>query len=68
MTTIPGDDAWDSSHEEGFRIPIFENGTYAIYLRATNEVGHTSSITSHTITVSSSEPVYRVRLPLVMRD
>ncbi|MEM4724600.1 MAG: hypothetical protein QXP01_06275 [Candidatus Hadarchaeum sp.] len=67
-TAIPGDGAWDSSYEENFKIAIFDNGTYTIYLRAINRVGHTSAVTSHTITINSSEPVYRVRLPLVLRN
>lgn len=68
VTAIPGDGAWDSSYEENFRIAIFDNGTYTIYLRAINRVGHTSAVTSHTITINSSEPVYRVRLPLVLQN
>jgi hypothetical protein len=68
ITAIPGDGAWDSSYEENFKIPIFDNGTYTIYIRAINRVGHTSAIRSHTITINSSEPVYRVRLPIVMRN
>jgi hypothetical protein len=68
ITALPGDGAWDSPYEENFRIPIFDNGTYTIYIRAINRVGHTSAITSRTITINSSEPVYRVRLPIVMRN
>ncbi len=67
-TAIPGDGAWDSPYEENFRIVIFENGTYTIYLRAINEVGHTSAITSHTITINSPDPVYRAHLPIVTRN
>jgi hypothetical protein len=67
VTAIPGDGAWDSPYEVNFRIPIFQNGTYTIYLRAINRVGHTSSEVSHTITINSSAPIYRVRLPLVLR-
>lgn len=67
-TAIPGDGAWDSSYEENFKIAIFNNGTYTIYLRAINRVGHISAVTSHTITINSSEPVYRVRLPLVLQN
>jgi len=65
---LPADEAWDSPYEEGFKIPIFDNGTYTIYLRAINEVGGTSAITNHTITVDSTEPVYRVWIPLVLRN
>lgn len=67
-TAIPGDGAWDSSYEENFKIAIFDNGTYTIYLRAINRVGHTSAVMNHTITINSSEPIYRVRLPLVLRN
>ena len=68
VTAIPGDGAWDSSYEENFRIAIFDNGTYTIYFRAINRVDHVSAVTSHTITINSSEPVYRVRLPLILRN
>lgn len=68
ITALPGDGAWDSSYEEDFKIVIFNNGTYTIYLRAINQVGHTSAIVNHTITINSSEPVYRVHLPLVLQN
>jgi hypothetical protein len=67
-TAIPGDGAWDSPYEENFRIVIFENGTYTIYLRAINEVSHTSATTSHSVTINSSNPIYRSLLPIVVRD
>ncbi|MEJ2211401.1 MAG: hypothetical protein P8129_20505 [Anaerolineae bacterium] len=67
-TALPGDGTWDSPYEENFRIVIFENGTYTIYLRAINKVGHTSATTSHTITINSSDPIYRSLLPIVMRN
>lgn len=67
-TAIPGDGDWDSSYEEDFKIWIPDNGTYTIYFRAINEVGHVSSITSHTVTINSSEPVYRNFLSLVLLD
>jgi hypothetical protein len=50
------------------RIVIFENGTYTIYLRAINEVSHTSATTSHSVTINSSNPIYRSLLPIVVRD
>jgi hypothetical protein len=68
VTALPGDGAWDSSYEEGFKIPIFDNGTYTIYLRAVNEVGRASAVLSHTITINSTEPVYRMYLPLTRRN
>ena len=67
-TALAGDGAWDSPYEENFKIPIFDNGTYTIYLRAINEVGNTSAVVSHAVTINSSEPVYRIRLPLVLRN
>ncbi len=68
ITAIPGDGAWDSSYEKNFRIVIFDNGTYTIYLRAINQAGHTSAVVNHTITINSSEPVYRIRLPLILQN
>ena len=67
-TTIAGDGAWDSSYEENFRIPIFQNGTYQIYIRGINEVNHTSAIMNYTVTINSTDPVYKVRLPLMLRN
>lgn len=65
---IAGDGDWDSPYEEDFKIAIFQNGTFHIYLRAINEVGHTSTVVDHTVTINSADPIYRAFLPLVMRN
>jgi hypothetical protein len=66
-TAFAGDGNWDSPYEEGFKILVFDNGVHTIYLRSINKVGNVSPVSNHVITVSSTEPVYRVRLPIVSR-
>ena len=36
--------------------------------RAINEVGHTSTITSHTVTINSLDPIHRAHVPMVNRN
>ncbi len=63
----PVDGAFDSASESWRMAFLLPNGTYAVRLRAINSVGNTSSISTHTVNVSSTAPIYRVRLPAVMR-
>jgi len=65
---VAGDNQWDSPYEEDFKIVIFKNGTYQVYLRASNEVGNTSAIINHSVTISSSNPIYHTFLPLAMKN
>jgi hypothetical protein len=65
----PVDGTFDSAYEQFTFTPLLcQNGTYLIEVRATNSVGHTSSLTSDTLTISSTAICKKVNLPIMMKD
>lgn len=68
ITAVAGDGAWDTPYEEDFIIPLFSNGTYTIYIRASNEVGNTSLVINHTVIINSPNSVYQVFVPAVRNE
>jgi hypothetical protein len=57
MQARPSDGVFNSAAEDfEFNPLLCTNGTYTIQVRATNSVGHLSSVASDTISVNSSEP------------